>query len=359
MPEISVLIPYYNDEDFIADSINSVLTQSFSDFELILLNHASTDSTRNIAHSFSDNRIRHFDMEKNNGAGGGIILKKFLECANGNYLKLFCADDIMEHNCLEELHKYLKSHPDMDIVFGDAEYVDSFGNSLMKKWSEKFESFSFAYDTDVLLRKYFQRETFLPLPASMFKSSSVAGILIDTSIIMEFDQSLWIQMMINEKKFGFVNSVVTKYRIHDGQESSQKKRFEISCYDFYESIVRARFFFSIRTLHQMKNLLADYYLLSMVEEADFEYFPFIIACYYLSEHKDAGCKIVGYEYLHECFENETMREKLLKKFNFDVADFRSMYKAARLPFFVPEKSNISFKSKLKKSIKKIFSMPRK
>lgn len=75
-PLVSVFLPYYNDEKFLEYSIKSVLEQSYENFELILLNHASTDSSYNIAHSFQDFRIKHVDMSINLGAGGGDPVSK-------------------------------------------------------------------------------------------------------------------------------------------------------------------------------------------------------------------------------------------------------------------------------------------
>ena len=86
MPEISVLIPYYNDEDFLRESIQSVLDQTYTDFELVLINHACTDSSRKIARSFEDGRIVHIDLPVN--AGAGVILDAFLKKARGTYVAI-------------------------------------------------------------------------------------------------------------------------------------------------------------------------------------------------------------------------------------------------------------------------------
>ena len=76
--KVSVLIPYYNDREFLRQSIESVLNQTYKDFELILVNHATTDDCREIAHSYNDDRIIHLDMDKNYGAGTGLIIWEIL-----------------------------------------------------------------------------------------------------------------------------------------------------------------------------------------------------------------------------------------------------------------------------------------
>ena len=78
-PLVSVFIPYYNDEKFLKTSIESVLNNNYQDFELILLNHATKDSCREIAHSYNDDRIKHIDMSENLGGGSGLLFQKMLD----------------------------------------------------------------------------------------------------------------------------------------------------------------------------------------------------------------------------------------------------------------------------------------
>ena len=326
MPEISVLIPYYNDRKFLKQSIQSVLNQTFKDFELILINHASQDDSRKIAHSFNDQRIIHVDLEFNNGAGGGIILEKFLEYASGKYIKLFCADDMMKEDCLEKLHAYLVANEDKDIVFGDANFIDKDGVPMNILWSKKFLDFDFKDNNLSLLKKYFQKKTFLPLPASFFKRSVLNALILDKSLIVEFDQTLWIQMLLRGVNFGFTKDIVCDYRIHEDQYSTIRKFNRIDNYDFYESIVRAKLFFGIRDRDQLSYILEGYDKKLKIAKDDVDYFAFAVACYYVEKQDILSCKIAGYEYLHDRMENPKIRQELNEKFGFNLADFRRMYK---------------------------------
>ena len=326
MPEISVLIPYYNDRKFLKQAIQSVLNQTFKDFELILINHATQDDCRKIAHSFADERIIHVDFDFNNGAGGGIILEKFLERARGKYIKLFCADDVMKDDCLEKLRAYLVANGDKDIVFGDASFIDKNGDSMDILWSKNFLDFNFRDDNLSLLKKYFQKKTFLPLPASMFKKSVVKDLALDKSLIVEFDQTLWIQMLLHGANFGFAKDVVCNYRIHEGQCSTIRRFNRIDNYDFYESIIRAKLFFGIKDRAQLSYILDGYDKSFKISNSDVDFFAFAVACYYVEKQDILSCKIAGYEYLHDCMENPKIRQELNKKFGFTLADFRRMYK---------------------------------
>jgi len=97
--QISICIPSYNNEAYIAATINSVLNQSYTNFELIIVDDCSKDKTWDIINSFNDARIKVYQNEKNLGMHGNWI--KVLSLASGEYIKLLCGDDIIYPLCLE------------------------------------------------------------------------------------------------------------------------------------------------------------------------------------------------------------------------------------------------------------------
>jgi glycosyltransferase involved in cell wall biosynthesis len=99
-PTISVCIPVYNCEQYVSYAIESVLAQTFDDFELVLLNNASTDRTLKILQQYSDPRIRIINNDANIGASGNW--NKALAVARGKYIKILCADDLLYPLCLDK-----------------------------------------------------------------------------------------------------------------------------------------------------------------------------------------------------------------------------------------------------------------
>ncbi len=97
-PLISVCIPAYNNEAFIAATLESVLGQTHRHFEIIVIDDRSTDGTVSAIKRFSDPRIRLVQNEANLGMGGNW--NKAVSCATGAYIKLLCADDLVYPNCL-------------------------------------------------------------------------------------------------------------------------------------------------------------------------------------------------------------------------------------------------------------------
>ena len=90
MTDISIILPVFNGEKFIGKAIESVLNQSLNDFELIIVNDGSTDSTLDIITSFDDERIKVIDQ---NNKGPGQARNNGLEIASGEYVMFLDADD--------------------------------------------------------------------------------------------------------------------------------------------------------------------------------------------------------------------------------------------------------------------------
>lgn len=120
MPEISVLMSVYNGENFITNSIESILKQVYEDFELIVVNDGSTDHTLEILQNYKDTRIKLFSFKKNQGVG--TALKFGLSKAQGKYLAKADADDINHPDRLAKQKAFLDNHPDISLVKAFIEY---------------------------------------------------------------------------------------------------------------------------------------------------------------------------------------------------------------------------------------------
>ena len=123
-PEITVLMPAYNAEKYIGEAIASVLEQTFTDFELLIINDGSTDTTQQIIDSFSDPRIRLIN-QANQGIAAALNIG--LLNARADLIARFDADDICMPERLRVQHDFLLGHPDYIIVGSDAEYINMNG----------------------------------------------------------------------------------------------------------------------------------------------------------------------------------------------------------------------------------------
>ena len=105
MIKISVVMPAYNAEKYIGQAIESILNQTYSNFEFIIINDGSNDKTKEVILSYKDDRIIYLENERNFGIV--VTLNKGLEKANGEYIARMDADDIAEPNRFEKQIKYL------------------------------------------------------------------------------------------------------------------------------------------------------------------------------------------------------------------------------------------------------------
>jgi glycosyltransferase involved in cell wall biosynthesis len=128
MPRVSVIIPSYNHEKYVAEAIQSVLDQTYQDFEIIITDDGSTDRTVSEIQNFKDSRISLFVSEKNRGAC--VAARKCLDEAKGEYIAVLSSDDVFLPDKLKKQVKFLDEHPAIRAVFGYAHIIDDDGNDL-------------------------------------------------------------------------------------------------------------------------------------------------------------------------------------------------------------------------------------
>ena len=114
MPRVTVLMPVYNNANYLQQAIDSILSQTFDDFEFIIIDDASTDETSEIIKNNSDSRINYFQNKRNLGVA--LTLNRGLELAKGEYIARFDGDDISYPTRLERQVDYMERHSDTGVV---------------------------------------------------------------------------------------------------------------------------------------------------------------------------------------------------------------------------------------------------
>lgn len=127
MPLISVVMPVFNGEKYLAEAINSILSQTFTDFEFIIVNDGSTDNSENVILSYSDKRIKYL---KQDNSGVGAALRYGCSFVRGKYIARMDADDISFPTRFATQLKYLESHPNVVLVSTAVYYIDEAGVQL-------------------------------------------------------------------------------------------------------------------------------------------------------------------------------------------------------------------------------------
>ena len=121
-PRVTVVIPTYNRGDLLPRAVNSVLAQTYSDFELILVDDCSFDNTQDVIHDFEDPRIRSIRHEVNRGAAA--TRNTGIAHARGEYIAYLDDDDECTSNRLADQVALLDSGPDIGMVYGWIEEIN-------------------------------------------------------------------------------------------------------------------------------------------------------------------------------------------------------------------------------------------
>ena len=196
-PAVSVIIPMYNVEEYIAEALNSILWQTFADFEIIVVDDCSTDKSCEIVESYIPKfggRLNLIRLETNSGYGS-IPRNKGLEVARGEYVFFMDSDDVISENALEKLYTDAKK-TDADVVYCK-HHLESEGNGeeLVKnaelKGDQSDKNIDLVTDDTEMRINAWQEEEFAPAPWKKFVKRD---LLIENEIkflpIMQED-SVW------------------------------------------------------------------------------------------------------------------------------------------------------------------------
>ena len=118
--KVSVIIPTYNREGILGRSIESVLNQTYTEFELIIVDDGSTDNTRQLVENIHDDRISYYYVKNNSGAAAARNYG--IERAEGEYIAFQDSDDYWHSDKLEKQMKVMESNPDIGFVFHAIRY---------------------------------------------------------------------------------------------------------------------------------------------------------------------------------------------------------------------------------------------
>lgn len=219
-PVISVITPAYNVEFYITETIKSVLAQTFTDFEYLIIDDGSTDNTRAIANSFADrdSRIRVIS-QINRGCAGAR--NTGVENARGDYISFIDGDDLWHHDKLKIQLEQIQSLPErVGAVFCWSELIDENGRSMGKKQMPAIGN----YDFDRLLPANCPQGngSCLLIRKQCFEEAG----LFDETISGPDDFEMWLRIASKSQypDFYAFSDVLVKYRQREGRVSTQVEK---------------------------------------------------------------------------------------------------------------------------------------
>lgn len=216
IPLISVIIPTYNSQEFIEETINSVLEQTYNDFEIIVVDDESTDDTLKILNRLSenDNRIKYFQVSH---SGRPSVPRNFgVKKAAGEYIAFLDADDLWINNKLQKQLHFFKNNPEHILVYSMSV---TFGETNL--FSPSFEVLPLLNKASITKNELIQNGNSITCSSVLIKKEKfleVGGFDEDPKLQVE-DYDLWIRLG-ELGKIGFIPRILTYYRIHSKQFSS-------------------------------------------------------------------------------------------------------------------------------------------
>ena len=216
-PVISIMMPAYNAELYIAQAIESVLAQSYPHWELIVVNDGSTDKTSDIAARYTDSRIKLFHQP--NG-GESSARNTALRHAQGEYLAFLDADDVYLPLHLELTIRYLQTHPSRDGVYTDGYYCDQNGARLKALASRRRGPF----EGDIFEQMARASDVFGAPVCVVLRRAVISrhGLEFDPGIVIGPDWD-FLTRYSEVASFGYVDQRTCLYRVHQTNISVRTK----------------------------------------------------------------------------------------------------------------------------------------
>lgn len=215
MPEISVLMSVYNGEAFLRDSIDSVLRQTFRDFELVVVNDGSTDATQRILDEYTDPRIRTFTFEENQGVGAALHFG--LNQTVGKYVAKADADDIHAPERLYKQKKYLDEHPDMDLVKAFIRYFPHDREAEETVRFKNYKTFREGFKNGITSSEDLSEKIYwtccIPHTTIMARSEPMKRIQYDPLLRVGEDYKLFYEMNKSGYRMGTIEEVLVDMRV--------------------------------------------------------------------------------------------------------------------------------------------------
>lgn len=225
--KVSCIIASYNTKSkFLLEAVNSILQQTYSNIELIIVDDGSDISVKSILATISDNRLIILDNEINKGVT--FSRNKALEYASGEFMAVMDADDVSDLTRFEKEVNYFRNHPECDLVSSQM--------AFLAEDDRKNPDLSIPKKTDdFLARLFWDNSKPFPHGPTMIRMEFLKrnNIKYDERYKKALDYRLWVDCARCHGKFHLINEYLYYYRVHEGQISQKSRKSQV----FYADMI--------------------------------------------------------------------------------------------------------------------------
>ncbi|MCF0202536.1 MAG: glycosyltransferase [Bacteroidaceae bacterium] len=234
MPKVSVIVPNYNHSLYLRQRIDSILAQTFTDFELIILDDKSTDTSRDIIEEYRGNpHVSHIILNEKNTGSPFIQWEKGLSLAEGEYLWIAESDDFCTPDFLETCTRHLDASPDAALCHTGSVFVDGKGNTIDKTYDPWKEDGAVRVldSTDYINRNMLFWDECYNASKVLFRRSAYERITKDfTTFRCAGDWLFMVSLMLHGDVI-VVHRKLNRFRWHDAKVTSKSEKDDTWLYD--------------------------------------------------------------------------------------------------------------------------------
>jgi Glycosyl transferase family 2 len=226
-PKVTVMMPVYNAENYLRQAIESILRQSFDDFELLIHDDGSTDHSAEIIQSYRDSRIRAVLNPINQGEER--VRNQCLQIARGEYIAVLDADDIAHRDRLQIETDFLNRNPGISLVGSPHEIIDEAGRVV---GIQRIYSDELAIKWGLLLGNQFSHSTV------MYRREDVLAVGgYDEALSYGTDFDLWVRLTTRGRLANLVDPLA-QYRVHN-QNTTHALRSSVKADGMFKVVARS------------------------------------------------------------------------------------------------------------------------
>lgn len=231
MPKVSVLLTSYNHADYIEESIDSILNQTFKDFELFIVDDCSTDDSWNKIKKYKDKRITSIRNERNKGV---VIEPKLLSRFSGKYLAIAHCDDKWKLNKLEKQVEFLDNNEEYAACFTDVLLIDDTGKEFCNTSHHYYDRFKQKNRSRLeWLKQFFYEGNVLCHPSILIRLDKQMEYNLYVTALRSFpDMYRWIKLCLHDNIY-VLNEKLTYFRVRNDESNTSGDRIDnLICCEF-------------------------------------------------------------------------------------------------------------------------------
>lgn len=317
-PLISVCLIVFNHERYVAEAITSILKQTFSNFELIIVNDGSTDKTEAVINSFQDKRM-HYIYQKNQGPSAA--LNRAIRHSTGKYLAFLSGDDIWHPDKLQKQYTWLTAESNRKIIFSHIDFIDDNSGPIAVPWADNLFNQKDSKSRPEYLRTWFFKGNCLNAGTCLVEKKLILDLgMFNLASLQLQDFDMWIKI-ISKYDIYVLPQKLMKYRIRANEMnlSSNKNHLRTS----FEWYALAKNIFNAIDIELFKESFSD-----QLKKANFttkiEYE--LEKAFLFLNNELAYIKIIGIEKLFNLLQNENILKVSRSEYNFDLPDLYHLTK---------------------------------